>query len=334
MFELSGSAGTPERAPRRCPTPAPSHPHRPAAELGRSAATNTEPIETVSDTPLSRVRSWPDAALGAPAVSRGRRYAVAALAVAAWMALGWLTRAGANQYLLLGVPLAVAFQRGVARRPLRALWVREAPPFRADPRTVALALAFAAAPVAALVRQVSGPRHDLAPDRVAWLLCAAAGAAAAAYAVRHARGATLRALLACLATAGTVGVALVGAAWLARGADALPPAAGGMALRWLLLYWPVTFVLEEVFFRGALDAYVHRPGEPGGWGAAVFVSALWGLWHLPVVAAPGLATAAGLLAVHTAIGVPLSRYWRRGGNLAAPAAAHAAVDAVRNALLG
>ena len=44
----------------------------------------------------------------------------------------------------------------------------------------------------------------------------------------------------------------------------------------------MTFVLEEVAFRGALDAHVHHEGEGRGWQSALFVSALWGLWHLPI----------------------------------------------------
>jgi membrane protease YdiL (CAAX protease family) len=37
--------------------------------------------------------------------------------------------------------------------------------------------------------------------------------------------------------------------------------------------------------------------------------------------------------IHVIIGVPLSLYWRRSGNLAVPTTAHAFIDAVRNMLL-
>src|SRR5205814_1740534 len=71
---------------------------------------------------------------------------------------------------------------------------------------------------------------------------------------------------------------------LARRGLTLPhPAASARVFGFSLLqYVPVVFVIEEVFFRGALDSYVHRVGEGTGWGSAVFVSALWGLWHLPL----------------------------------------------------
>ncbi len=67
---------------------------------------------------------------------------------------------------------------------------------------------------------------------------------------------------------------------------------------------------------------------------AVLVSVLWGLWHLPVsgrLPLPYLVLE--LVAWHTLVGVPLSLAWRRSGNLAGPALAHAAIDAVRNGML-
>jgi len=108
----------------------------------------------------------------------------------------------------------------------------------------------------------------------------------------------------------------------------------GTVAKYLAVYFPVTFVLEEVAFRGAIDAHVHRPGASRGWQSALFVSALWGLWHLPVSSGMPLPVLVLILvAWHSLVGLPLSRAWRRTGNLAAPAFAHAAIDAVRNALL-
>jgi membrane protease YdiL (CAAX protease family) len=63
----------------------------------------------------------------------------------------------------------------------------------------------------------------------------------------------------------------------------VPVVAGLVALaKYSALYYPASFLLEEVAFRGALDAHVHYDGERGGWLSAVFISALWGVWHLPV----------------------------------------------------
>jgi len=66
------------------------------------------------------------------------------------------------------------------------------------------------------------------------------------------------------------------------------------------------------------------------------VSCLWGLWHLPIMPKLNvglLGTVAALMFVHGLIGVPLSLYWRRSGNLGVPSLAHAWIDAVRDALL-
>jgi membrane protease YdiL (CAAX protease family) len=143
-------------------------------------------------------------------------------------------------------------------------------------------------------------------------------------------------LLACLASAGVLGVALFVAARLALPAAApLSAEAAWKLARWLLLYLPVAFVLEEVFFRGALDSHVYRSGDSHRVVSAAFVAGLWGLWHLPVaVNRASLATAiTGLLVIHLVIGLPLSVYWRRSGNLAVPGTAHALIDGVRNTLL-
>jgi membrane protease YdiL (CAAX protease family) len=100
------------------------------------------------------------------------------------------------------------------------------------------------------------------------------------------------------------------------------------------LYYPATFLLEEVAFRGAIDAHVHHDGDSRPWQSAVFVSALWGLWHLPVSSGlPLPLMVIELVVVHVAIGVGLSLSWRRTRNLGGPALAHAVIDAVRNAAM-
>jgi len=107
-----------------------------------------------------------------------------------------------------------------------------------------------------------------------------------------------------------------------------------MGLHDFLLYFPVCFALEEVSFRGALDAHLHRRGARLGLTSALLGSLLWGLWHLPALPAGsrGPDAAVALMMVHSLIGVPLAIYWRQSGNLAVPAFTHAMIDAVRNAL--
>ena len=151
------------------------------------------------------------------------------------------------------------------------------------------------------------------------------------------RSTSVRAMLrsAALPTAvGVVGnVLVVGGVQLATGTSIDLVAMLGSVLKWLAIYFPATFVIEEVAFRGALDAHVHHPGEGRGWRSALFVSALWGFWHLPVAdGMPFLVLT--LVAWHCLVGVPLSFAWRRSGNLSGPAFAHSAIDAVRNGLIG
>jgi hypothetical protein len=255
------------------------------------------------------------------------------------MALGKLLRLDANAYLLLGVPLSLAFQLFVARAPLRAVWMRDVPPIVFDKWTGATALALSVMPCISLVQAARA--HAWVP--MGWCVAAIAGAFAAACAARVFPRRAWRPLLLCLAVAGGIGAALFVAAMLSQHFvrhtpfPVAVPALGEFA-KSLLLYVPVCFVLEEVSFRGVLDAHVQHEGEKRGVATAFFVSALWGLWHLPTVGSPKSAAELavvifGLLFVHTLVGVPLSLFYRRGGTLWVPVVAHAFADAVRNALM-
>jgi membrane protease YdiL (CAAX protease family) len=261
--------------------------------------------------------------------SRQRRFGEATLFVAAWMALGWTMHLDANAYLLVGVPLTFVFQRWVARRPLASLWVRDVRKFRLDWRGLLLAIAFGIVPVLFLVQAAHAGRWTA----VAWAAACAVGAILVAFAGRQARRSIIRPLLACLATAGFVGIVIMLAPMAIGTATArVSPAFVGQRL---LLFLPACFVVEEVTFRGALDTHVHTVDGGRGLASAAGVSALWGLWHLPM-AAPSvglLGRAALLLLVHLAIGVPLSLGWRRSGNLLVPALSHAVIDAVRDGVL-
>ena len=265
--------------------------------------------------------------------SRLRRILKTTGIVVLWVALGIGFHLSVRSYLLLGIPLTAAFQWGVRREPLRALWVRDAVPFRLDAAGWAIAALFAVAPVYQLIRDVQArsPSAFKLFD-----LAALGGAFAVAYALRNFRREMLKPLLLCLATAGVIGILIMVASGFGVGF-----AHRNLAQRFaigfgnLFMLIPVSFVLEEVSFRGAFDAHVHHPGETQGFMSAVLVSALWGLWHLPVVLgqAPLPALVPQLLAVHCFIGVPLSIYWRRSGNLFVTSSTHALIDSVRNALL-
>jgi hypothetical protein len=275
-------------------------------------------------------------------LNRAIRYLQAVAFVGVWMASGWILHLDANSYLLIGVPLVVLFQLGVRKEPLVKLWVRDASAFRLNGLGLVLALALAAYPAQELVREYSTTPWSVR----LWLVCAIGGAFGAAFSLSRFTRTTWKALLFCLGTAGVFGCFLMVESALLR-KHALSPSASWplFCIRQFLGYFPVSFVLEEVAFRGAIDAHVYHPGEIRPWWSATFVSALWGLWHLPIVLVPGrlppglAPIAAGITLViqlplaHIPMGTFLSFGWRRDGNLGVPAVVHALIDAVRNTVM-
>ena len=98
-----------------------------------------------------------------------------------------------------------------------------------------------------------------------------------------------------------------------------PVAALAAAALSVATYVPVVFVLEEVFFRGLLDTYLHGSDPGRDRGSALYGSALWGVWHLPVMSvALGVLTIPYLIAIHTALGYVLVTAWRRTGTWRRP----------------
>lgn len=101
----------------------------------------------------------------------------------------------------------------------------------------------------------------------------------------------------------------------------------------LLFYVPALFVVEEVFFRGALDSYLHRGEQGAGWTSAAFVSILWGFWHMPIVNPLTVTMVIKLLVAQLVVGLVLSWFWRQSANMAMSGTVHAIIDALRNALM-
>lgn len=277
--------------------------------------------------------------------SRPLRYLIVTLVVAVYWTLGFLLHLNLAEYQLLGIPLLLIFQLGIHRKPLRTLWVRSGPPLRLDARFFILWIMFSLIPAYEVLSAVE--HMDLA--NAALYGTGIAGAFGLAYALRAMRAANVRQLGLCLLTAGGIGLLpqllsllLPHLLHLHIGASqanvikqpALLPSlqAGAGTFLWGL---PAGFLIEEVFFRGALDTYLHR-GEKGiGLLSAIFVSALWGLWHLSggaIQAGHLLSTVVGLLVAQIAVGVPLSLWWRKSGNLFVNNTTHALLDTVRNIL--
>ena len=267
-----------------------------------------------------------------------RKYIEVLTFVALWMAFGWIFNLDTNSYLLIGIPLVVLFQRFVCQRPLRQLWVRDAAAFRLGPVGIVIAVLLILAPGYDFIF-VAVPKKSWIV--ALWLLCAMAGAVFAAFAITQQRASAARRALPSFISAVLIGVAIMAASALANHHDiGVPFSKLFLLLKQFLLYFAVTFVLEEVAFRGALDSHIYQPPTDGqqrggsAWLSAIFVSALWGIWHLPLLPSGGVVAFAAaipvLIVVHTLTGVPLSFCWRASGTLALPAAAHALIDSYRN----
>jgi hypothetical protein len=202
------------------------------------------------------------------------RYAVVAGVVGLYVGLGFLLRPGTNWYLLLGIPIMLMFQVLVAWRPLRELWLRTGSFRGVDRWTVAWLALCLVGPVLSVVEGVRAGAWSV----TVYSLVAIAGAGGAALCLRVVTRAQLRQLGLVLAAGvllGTGRVALDLA--LPSGSGATPAERLWEGLESLLFYLAAVFVVEEVFFRGALDSFLHRPERGPGWASAVFVSLLWGV---------------------------------------------------------
>ncbi len=219
--------------------------------------------------------------LGTTARTAGRRYpdrssrrrtmeAVAFVGV--WMMAGYLLHLSSDAYLLLGIPLTTAFRCSsdavhcancsLATRPDSG-WTRKGSLWRPAWRW------------SRVLRGSCSDRQRLDPLRLvprSHRRCLRGRVRAAERLdVAAVRSAALPIAI------GASGMALVyGTMHNATRAPLSVTSALAAMAKYTALYFPATFLLEEVAFRGALDAHVHHDGDRRGWRSAVFVSALWG----------------------------------------------------------
>jgi len=280
--------------------------------------------------------------------SRPLRYLIVALVVLGWWALGRLLNLNVSGFTLLGVPILLAFQVWIHRQPLLSLWVRSSPPLRVDAWFILIWFLFSIVPTVNLVSAFN--QRDL------WSAASAAAAVLGAFGLAYA----LRSMKPSISGVSAGRMALYFLIALVVGLLPLIPTlvlpnfmhmringqtattAGLPPLASLLqvglgrfLMGPLGFIVEEVFFRGGLDTYLHRGEKGTGWLSAIYLSALWGLWHLPgaALSQPNLlATLVSLIVAQIILGVPLSLLWRKSGNLAVPDTTHAVLEAVRSIL--
>ena len=268
-----------------------------------------------------------------------RRYIEVLAFVALWMALGWIFHLDTNSYLLIGIPLVVLFQRFVRQRPLRQLWVRDAAAFRLGLVGIVIA-----------VLLILAPGYDLIfcrrTRRSHGLLSCGFGAPWLALHLLPLQ--LLSSVQAPLAVPCPASFQLCSSVWQSwQPAPQQATTTSVWRFQSCSCYSSSSYSTlrslscsKEVAFRGALDSHIYQPltgGQQRGgsaWLSAIFVSALWGIWHLPLLPT-GSAAAFGaaipvLIIVHTLTGVPLSFRWRASGTLVLPAAAHALIDSYRN----
>ena len=113
--------------------------------------------------------------------TRRRRVVEVVAFVAVWVVAGYALPISSNGYLLLGIPLTIAFQLLVRRRPLRELFAPGTMRFTLDGPGRVIAAVLAAVPVAFAMAAA------FADDWVdaGWYLAAIVGAVCAAYALRN-----------------------------------------------------------------------------------------------------------------------------------------------------
>jgi membrane protease YdiL (CAAX protease family) len=272
--------------------------------------------------------------------SRTRRVVEGAGFVVVWIAIGLIFDLGDSVnrqsiYLLIGIPLTIVFQLFVRRRPLTELWVRNGPKVEARSVLVPLVIVLLVVPFYLLVRDI-----DEGAGVVLYDIALFVGALGVGYAAKQFTDITWRDLAQCMLTAGLIGT--LGALDLYEHVSTAHPFASPFdapALRDFFVslgtYIPAVFVVEEVWFRGALDSHIHHPGESHSVRSAAFVSLLWSWWHLPITVNQGVMKSLLTLPIYMVpMGIWLSIYWRRSGNLAVPGTAHAFSDSIRNILVG
>ncbi len=250
--------------------------------------------------------------------------------MAVYISLGFLFRLEAVSYLLLGIPLTILFQLCVARQALTKLWLRDEKIFRLNRSGWSIALCLMVFPIYKIT-QVASP-DKLRLLHFAYYSAAILGAFGAGYCYSHFTKKTAKEFLLCFGLIIPVRISFYFFPFLFATHKFNPDYLRGIGS--LLTYIPVAFVVEEVVFRGMLDTYLHPSKKTNGLWSALFISCMWGLWHLPLsIQGDRSIWLVAVSAMTISLwGFVLSLFWRRTGNLAVPGFAHAFADAVRDSL--
>lgn len=264
------------------------------------------------------------------------KYIQITLFVIVYITLGFLLKLTPNEYLLLGIPLGLGFQLLVRKKSIHQAWVRTEEPFYLHKNALIYAALLSIYPCIQLFKVITKSPFNI--TSLFYNLSVLVGAVGCGYAISKLTKKTGMQTLYCLLTAGLVGTfMMVGIALLKSALHNNPFHFNAQHfLVSMLTYTPIVFVLEEVLFRGILDEHISSGDQKINYGSIVYLSVLWGWWHLPVTKGNlhDLFTASLILPInHTVVGFFISLYWRKSGNLLVPGFAHAFIDAIRNAML-
>lgn len=256
------------------------------------------------------------------------RYALTILFMVVYISLGFLLRLEAASYLLLGIPLTLIFQLFIVRQPLHRLWLREGEKFHLNKSGWIITLCFMAFPIYRTIELATQDKLTLI--NLGYYSAAILGSFGAGYCYSHFTKKTAKDFLLCFGIIAVLRISWYFFPFIFGNREFNPDYMQG--IRSLLTYIPVAFVVEEVVFRGMLDPYIHQSKKTNDWWSAIFISCIWGLWHLPLSINIDPLWIIALPLRASLWGICLSIFWRRTGNLAVPGFSHAFVDAIRDAL--
>lgn len=243
-----------------------------------------------------------------------------------YISLGFLLKLDTLSYLLLGIPLSLVFQLFIVRQPLQKLWLRNDEKFRLNKLGWTITLFFIAFPIYKTIELATQDKLTLV--NFGYYSAAILGSFGAGYSYSNFSKKTAKDFLLCFGI-----IALLRASWycfpfIIGNHEYKPDYIQG--IKSLITYIPVAFVVEEVVFRGMLDNYIHQSKKTTGLWSAIFISSIWGLWHLPLAIDINPLWIIILPLRASLWGIVLSIFWRRTGNLAVPGFSHAFVDAIRD----
>lgn len=264
------------------------------------------------------------------------KYAEVSIFVILYIAIGFIFKLDVNQYLLIGVPLGLTFQLFIRKKSIHSAWVRTDESFVFNKIALLYSIVFSIYPTYKIIKLCS--QESFTITILLYNICILVGAFAYGYALSKMTKKTAKDSLMCWLTAGFAGSAMFIALAVIQYLVKTTPIHFDIEKFFvsMLMYTPIVFIIEEVIFRGILDDHISVNDEKTNHLSMIFISCLWGWWHLPTVSGgiSELLVASLVFPIsHTLTGYFLSKYWRKSGNLLTPGFSHAFVDAVRNAML-